>query len=196
MNFKQLGVLLSLSTVVGMNVVATKALAQPAEPSIQFGPAIAAPGCVIADQLVGEDGRTLSILFNDFEAKEGVRKPCNIRVNITVPSGFLVQNLQFLYQGSTEVPSGTRATSLSRSYIFSGGALGITRVPSKTDKFTSTDELYQVQDEITAMSASCGGKGQFGVNMVAQSHPGNSIIVDTADFNAGKVEIHFDLASC
>ncbi|MHC5824389.1 MAG: hypothetical protein ACYT04_53260 [Nostoc sp.] len=40
MNFKQFGVLLSISTVLGMNVIATKALAQDL-PSIQFGQAIA-----------------------------------------------------------------------------------------------------------------------------------------------------------
>lgn len=196
MNFKKLGVLLSVSTVVGMNVVATKALAQPAEPSIQFGKAIAAPGCVIADQLVGEDGRTLSILFDDFIAENGQRKPCTIRVLTTIPSGFRVQNLQILYQGSTDVPAGSKPTSLSRSYTFTGGAVGIAKLPAKTSKFTSTQELYQEQDEIAVASASCGGEGQFGVNLVAQSSKGSSIIVDTADFNAGKVEIHFELAGC
>jgi hypothetical protein len=197
MNFKKIGVFLSVFTVVGMNVVATKALAQPAEPSIQFGEAASSgPGCVIADQLVGEDGRTLSLLFEDFQAKNGKRKACNIRVNTTIPSGFIVQNLQFLYQGSTEVPSGSGGTSLSRSYIFSGGALGVAKASPKTSKFTSTNELYQEQDEVTVASASCGGKGVFGVNMIAQSSKGTSIIVDTADFNAGKVIIHFDLVSC
>ncbi len=195
MNFKQVGVLLFISTIVGMNVVAAKALAQE-EPSIQFGEAVAAPGCVIAEQLVGEDGRTLSLLFDNFEAKNGKRKACNIRVLSTIPSGFQVQKLQVLYQGSTEVPSGTRGTTLSRSYIFNGGALGVAKAPPQTTKFTSTNELYQEQDELTAVSASCGGRGQFGINMIAQSSKGTSIIVDTADLNAGKVEIQFELDSC
>lgn len=196
MNFKKLGVLLSVSTVVGMNVVATKALAQE-EPSIQFGKAIAAPGCVIADQLVGEDGRTLSILFDDFIAENGQRKPCSIRVNTTIPSGFHVQNLEILYQGSTDVPAGSKPTTLSRSYTFNGGVFGILKAPPKITKFTSTQELYQEQDEVKVPTAtSCGGEGQFGVNMIAQSSKGSSIIVDTADFNAGKVEIHFELAGC
>jgi hypothetical protein len=197
MNLKQFGVLLSVSALLGMNVTATKALAQPQEPSIQFGKAISSgPGCVIADQLVGEDGRTLSLLFEDFQAKNGKRKACNIRVNTTIPSGFLVQNLEVLYQGSTSVPSGSNVTSLSRSYIFAGGALGTAKAKPAITKFTSTNELYQVEDPITVASASCGGQGVFGVNMIAQSSPGTSIIVDTADLNAGKVEIHFDLVSC
>ncbi|MGL4622375.1 MAG: DUF4360 domain-containing protein [Chroococcidiopsis sp.] len=192
---KKIGVLLSVSTVIGMNVVTTKTLAQE-EPSIQFGDAIGGPGCVIADQLVGEDGRTLSLLFDDFQAKNGKRKPCNIRVNTTIPSGFHVQNVQVLYQGSTEVPSGSRGTSLSRSYTFTGGALGIAKAEPVVSKFTSTQELYQEEDEITVASASCGGKGQLGVNMIAQSSKGSSIIVDTADFNAGKVELSFEIAAC
>ena len=52
MNFKQFCVFLSISTVLGMNVIATKALAQD-PPSIQFGKAIASGGCSIEDQLAG-----------------------------------------------------------------------------------------------------------------------------------------------
>jgi len=200
MNFKQLSVLLSVSTVIGTNVVATKALAQPEEPSIQFGQAIAAPGCVIADQLVGEDGRTLSILFDNFEAKEGKRKPCNIRVNTTIPAGFHVQDVQILYQGSTQVPAGKGSTSLSRSYIFNNGngSLGIVKLSPAITRFTSTNELFQEEDTLTVPSSarSCGGQGQLGVNMVAQSSKGTSIIVDTADFNAGEVRFRFDVAPC
>ncbi|MGV0101866.1 hypothetical protein NSTCB13_00352 [Nostoc sp. DSM 114160] len=38
MNFKQFGVLLSISTILGLNAIATKVLAD--EPSITFGDAI------------------------------------------------------------------------------------------------------------------------------------------------------------
>ncbi|MGL4622373.1 MAG: DUF4360 domain-containing protein [Chroococcidiopsis sp.] len=178
MNFKKIGVLLSVSAVIGMNVLATKALAQE-EPSIQFGNAIATPGCVIVEQFVGDDSRTLSLLFDDFQAENGERKSCSVRVDTTVPSGFLVQGIQVLYQGSTKVPSGSGGTSLNRSYIFTGGALGVTKAPPATSKFTSTEELYQEEDEISVASASCGGQGQLGVNIVAQSSEGTSIIVDS-----------------
>lgn len=195
MNFKRFGVLLSVATVFGMNVVATKALAQT-EPSIQFVKAVAAPGCVIVDQIVGQDGRTLSLLFEDFAAKEKQRKACNIRIETIIPSGFLVQNLQFLYQGSTNVSPGSTGTTLSRSYIFTGGALGLTKLRPKVSRYTSTNELFQEQDDVTAVSASCGGQGQLGINAIAQSSPGSSIVIDTLDSNIGKVEIHFDLAPC
>ena len=194
MNFKQFGVLLSVSAVVGMNVVATKALAQ--EASIQFGQAIGAGGCTVADQLVGTDGRTLSVFFDNMHSENGSRQRCLLRVNTTIPSGLHVQNVKILYQGSTEVSPGSNGTSLSRSYIFNGGGLGQPKAKPAITKFTSSNALYQVEDPITVASASCGGEGQLGINMIAQSSPGTSIIVDTADFNAGKVELHFDLASC
>ena len=190
MNFKQFVALLSVSTVLGMNVVATKALAQPAKPSIQFGSAISSPGCVIADRLLGDDGRTLSILFDNFRAENGERKPCNIRVNTTIPSGFHVQDIQILYYVGTEVPSGSKPTSLSRRYIFNGGAFGVVKASPTTTKFTSTKPLFQVQDSPTAVSASCGGQGQLGINTIAQSSKGTSIIV----YSPAKIRI--SLAPC
>ncbi|MHC5723890.1 MAG: hypothetical protein ACYTXY_06945 [Nostoc sp.] len=72
MNFKQFGVLLSISTVLGMNVIATKALAQD-PPSIQFEKAIGSGGCTIGNQLPGSDGRTLSIFLDNMVAKDGGR---------------------------------------------------------------------------------------------------------------------------
>lgn len=198
MNFKQLGILLSVVTVFGMNVVATKALAQ-VKPRIRFGSAISSgSGCNIADQLVGQDGRSLSILFDEFEVKNGKRKACNLRIPTTIPRGFRVKALQVLYQGSTEVPPGTRATTLARSYIFAGGAFGLSKAPPKISKFASTNELYQEQDEITVASASCGAEGTLGTNIIAQSYSGNRISFDTGegDLVSGKVEFHIDLARC
>ena len=194
MNFKQFGVLLSVSTVLGMNLIPTKALTQE-EASIKFGQAIASPRCAVVDQLVGEDARTLSVLFDNFEAKDGERKSCNVRVNTTIPSGYRVKDMRILYQGSTEVPSGTKGTSLSRSYIFNSGAFGIVKDSPKTTKFTSSNELFQEQDEITAASASCGGEGQFGINASVQSSPETYIAIGSPDFTS-EVKIHFDLARC
>lgn len=195
MNFKQLGVLVSVSTLLGMNVAATKALAQE-EPSIKFEDAAASPGCIIADQLVGDDGRTLSLLFEDFAAANGKRKACSIRVETVIPSGFRVQEVQVLYQGSAEVPKGTTPPTLSRRYTFFGGALGTSKTPAQIATFKSSNPLYAVQDDLALISASCGGKGTLGVNAVAQSRKGNSLIVDTADFNAGRVLFSFDLGPC
>jgi Domain of unknown function (DUF4360) len=195
MNFKQFGVLLSISTVLGANLIATKALAQE-QPSIQFGQAIGSGGCIVEDQLAGSDGRTLSIILDKMSARNGKRQRCILRVDTTIPSGFHVQDVQILYQGSTEVRSGSRGTSLSRSYIFTGGALGVARATPTTTQFTSDNPLFQAQDDLTVASASCGGQGQLGMNLVAQSSQGSFIVVDTADLNAGDVKLHINLTPC
>jgi hypothetical protein len=193
MNFKQVGVLLSLSTLIGINLNITKVSAQ--EPSIEFGKAISQGSCTIENQLVGEDGRTLAIAFKDFKSAKAKRNKCVLRVNTTIPSGFHVQEVQVLYQGSAEVPSGENA-SLSRSYTFTGGALGVAKAEPKTTKFTSSNPLFQEQDDLTVASASCGGQGQLGMNMVANSSAKSSIFVDTADLNAGDVKLHINIRRC
>jgi Domain of unknown function (DUF4360) len=197
MNFKQFGVLLSLSTILGLNVIGAKVLAD--EPSITFGDAIGSGGCKIEDQLVGEDGRTLSLILDNFSAFSGARKRCILRVQTFIPSGFIIQNVQVLYLGNTDVNRGSRGTSLSRTYSFSGGAFGQAVAPPQTTKFTTT-KAFAEQDEITVLAASglCsgGGQGQLGINLVAQSSSGSSIFVDTADINAGDVLLSFDLKRC
>ena len=201
MNFKQFGVLLSISTILAMNVIATKALAQkspsPKPPSITFRNAIASGGCIVTDQLLGSDGRTLSLLLDNFKASEGARQRCILRIDTIIPSGFQVQNVQVLYQGSVGVNSRSKGITLSRSYIFNGGALGgIASARPITTLFKSTDPLFQEQDDIFVASASCGGQGQLGANVIAQSSPGSSIVVDSADFSAGDVIFRIDLKGC
>ena len=122
MNFKQFGLLLSLTTILGLNVIATKVLAE--EPSITFGDALGSGGCKVADQLPGEDGRSLSIVLDNFSAFNGQRQKCILRVQTFIPSGFIIQDVQVLYQGTTDIDRRSRGTSLSRTYSFSGGALG------------------------------------------------------------------------
>ncbi|MEH2168134.1 MAG: DUF4360 domain-containing protein [Nostoc sp.] len=198
MNFKQFGVLLSISTILGINVIATKVLAEDS-PSITFGDAIGSGGCIVDDQLPGEDGRSLSIVLDNFNAFNGQRKKCILRVQTFIPSGFIVQDVQVLYQGTTDVDSKSKGTSLNRTYSFSGGALGQAVAPAKTTKFTS-GKAFAEQDEITVLAASglCsgGGQGLLGINLIAQSSQGSNIFVDTADLNAGDVRLYFDLKRC
>lgn len=201
MNFKQFGVLLSISTILGMNVIATKALAEtpPSQkpPSITFRNAIASGGCIVTDQLLGSDGRSLSLLLDKFKASEGGRQKCILRIDTIIPSGFQVQDVQVLYQGSVGVNSQSKGVTLTRSYIFNGGALGgIVSARPITTVFKSSDLLFQEQDDILVASASCGGQGQLGANVIAQSSSGSSIFVDSADFSAGDVIFRIDLSPC
>ncbi|MCC5617440.1 DUF4360 domain-containing protein [Nostoc sp. CHAB 5836] len=195
MNFKQIGVLLSVSTIVGINMIANKALAQHS-PSIFFERVIGSGGCIVEGQLLGPDGRSLSIILNNMNASNGQRQRCILRINTIIPSGFNVQNVQILYQGSTDVDSGSRGTSLSRGYIFTGGGLGIASAPPKTTQFVASNPLFQEQDDLIVGSASCGGQGQLGINLIAQSSLGSFIVVDSADLNAGSVIFRINLRPC
>lgn len=197
MKFKQIGALLSISTILGINVFATKALAQV--PSITFGNAIASGGCDVVGQLRGPDGRTLSIILDNMSASHGQRQRCILRVDTTIPPGFLVQDVDVLYQGSTDVMRRSRGITFSRSYTLTGGQLGIATSTPQITQFRVSNPLFQVQDALTVLSLSnsCRGtRGQFGINMVAQSSIGSSIVVDSADLNAGDVRLHFNLIPC
>ncbi|WP_019508164.1 DUF4360 domain-containing protein [Pleurocapsa sp. PCC 7319] len=208
MNLKKLGILLSLSTLVSINLTTTNALTQedPAwnveddtqveEPSIQFGEAISQGKCTIANQLAGEDGRTLAIALDGFVAENGQRNKCLLRINTTIPGGFHVQDVQVLYQGTAEIPEGENAI-FSRSYIFNGGAFGQVKAEPQKTKFVEDNPLFQEQDNLTAASVSaCGGQGQLGINMIARSSKEAALFVDTADVNAGDVQLHFDIVPC
>jgi hypothetical protein len=175
MKFKQLGVLLSLSTIVAINLIANKVLAQ--EPSITFGEAITSGGCRVVDQLVGTNGKSLLILSDNMKASNGERQRCLLRVSTTIPAGFFVQDAQVLYQGSVEVLPLSRGVSLSRSYSLVG-SLGIVTATPITTQFTASDPLFLEKDDLTVLSASCGARGDFGLNMIAQSQPGASINFD------------------
>ncbi|MDZ8257321.1 MAG: DUF4360 domain-containing protein [Nostoc sp. ChiQUE01b] len=169
-------------------MIATKVLAVD-EPSITFGAALVSGGCSVAP---GEDGRSLSIVLDNFSAFNGQRQKCILRVQAFIPSGFIIQDVQVLYQGTTEVNRGSKGTSLSRTYSFSGGALGQVVAPPKTTKFTSS-KAFAEQDKITVLAASglcSGGQGILGINLIAQSSRGSSIFVDTAD------RLYFDLKRC
>ena len=200
MSYKKLGILLSLSVLLGISLSGTKAFTQESdteEPSIQFGEAASVGSCSIGDQLTGEDGRTISIGLNDFQAENGGRTKCVLRINTTIPGGFHVQNVDVLYQGEAIIDQPGKKATFSRSYSFSGGAFGQVAAPPKTTNFAESNPLFQEQDNLTAASVSaCGGTGQLGINMVARASKQAALYIDSADLNASKVELHFDLVSC
>ena len=173
MNFKQFGVLLSISTIFGMNVIATKALAQNLL-SISFG-AITTVGCSVANQPTGSVRRTLPITLDNISASEGQRQRCILRAQTFIPSGFFVKDIQILYKGSATVSSMSKGASSSRTYSFSGGAVGIANATPRITRFTSNNPRFREKENITVSSASCGGQGQLGINIIAQSSPGSSI---------------------
>lgn len=183
MKFKHFGVLLSVFTLISINVSSAKVLAQ--EPRIEFGEAISLGSCTFAEPFVGEDGTTYAIALDGFASENGKRERCILRINTTIPQGFYV-DLQVFYQGSTEVPAGENAT-LSRSYTFAGGAIGIAEAAPKTTQFTTSKGLFQERDKFIV--GSCGGQGQLGMNIIASSSSKALLVVDD-------LKIHVDLVPC
>ncbi|MBD2446678.1 DUF4360 domain-containing protein [Nostoc sp. FACHB-152] len=186
MNFKQFGALLSISTIVGINLIANQVLAQDG-PTITFGSAIASGGCSIDKQLPGPNARSISISLNNMRATNGQRQRCILRVNTTIPPGFFVQAVEVIYQGTVTVLPRSRGVTFNRNYSFLGGALGTTTSgPGRTEYRSIADnEFFTEQDDLAVLSASCGGRGTFGINMIAQSSQGSDWILDTTDINAG-----------
>ncbi|MEH2204099.1 MAG: hypothetical protein V7K53_08435 [Nostoc sp.] len=169
-----------------MNVIATKALAQDL-PSISFG-AITTVGCSVANQPTGSVRRTLPITLDNISASEGQRQRCILRAQTFIPSGFFVKDIQILYKGSATVSSMSKGASLSRTYSFSGGALGQAISPIKTTKFTSSGSNgFAKQDGIAVLSTSCGGQGLLGINIIAQSSLGSSIDLSKIVIFSGKL---------
>ncbi|MDM9583881.1 MULTISPECIES: hypothetical protein [unclassified Nostoc] len=164
----------------------TKTLAHDL-PSISFG-AIITSGCSVTNTLPGSVTSTLPIALDQISASEGQRQRCILRAQTFIPSGFFVEDIQILYQGSTTVNSMSKGASLSRTYSFSGGALGQTISPIKTTKFTSNGSNgFAEQDGITVLSTSCGGEGLLGINIIAQSSLGSSIDISKIVIFSGKL---------
>ena len=186
MNFKKFGVLLSISTIFGMNVITTKTLAEDL-PSITFG-AITTVGCSVTNTLPGSVPSTLPIALDQISASEGQRQRCILRAQTFIPSGFFVEDIQILYQGSATVSPMSEGASLSRTYSFSGGAVGQAISPIKTTNFTSNGSNgFAEQDGITVLSTSCGGQGLLGINIIAQSSLGSSIDISKIVILSGKL---------
>ncbi|MEY4519927.1 MAG: hypothetical protein RLZZ499_2527 [Cyanobacteriota bacterium] len=181
--FKYFGIFLSAITLISINISSTKVLAQ--EPRIEFGEAISLGTCTFGEPFVGEDGTTYAIALDGFASENGKRERCILRINTTIPNGFYA-DLQFFYQGSTEVFGEENAT-LSRSYTFTGGATGIAKAAPKTTQFTTSEGLFQERDKFIV--GSCGGLGQLGINIIASSSSKALLVVDD-------LKIHVDLVPC
>ncbi len=197
MNFRYFGAFLSLSTVLGINLVATKALTQqPQKPSIQFNKAYSwKSGCKVDNQLAGEDGRTLAIVLDNMNVADNERKLCFIVVPTALPGNYLMQDVQVLYQGTTENPQGAK-TLLKRKYIFVSKSRKKIRTKWVSKLFKSSNPLFQEQDEVSVIPKSCGWQGLLIIGIDARASRTTSLIVDTADLNAGDVKIDIDTTPC
>ena len=196
MNFRYFGAFLSLSTVLGISLVATQAWTkQPQQPSIKFKKAYSWDGCKVGGQLTGEDGRTLAIVLDDMNVADKERKVCYIAVPTALPGNYLMQDVQVLYQGTTENPQGAK-TLLRRMYIFKSESGKKIKTQWVSKRFKSSNLLFQEQDKVSVIPKSCSWQGLLVIVIEARASPKTSLIVDTADLNAGDVKIDIDTTPC
>ena len=138
MNSKHLKNFLLIFTVLGINLISTKALTEQIElsnlqikrpqnwktiirnrkrrrPSIKFKQSFSWNGCQIGGQLAGSDGRTLAIILDNMSVEDRERKFCFLAIPTTLPENQTMQDVQILYQGTTENPG--KARTLADGHI-------------------------------------------------------------------------------
>jgi hypothetical protein len=124
-------------------------------------PAYGGTGCPqgTATAIVGNNGQTLSILYDAYQAEAGGntgrtfdRKACNLAIPLNVPAGFSVSILAVDYRGFNGLPAG--ANSVFRvEYFFAGG-----RGPIFQQTFTGprTQDFFINNDVVAAVWSPCG----------------------------------------
>ena len=179
--------------------LATFGLALSAEAQIRLGqPQYGGNGCPsgTASVALTEDGKTMSVLFDQFKAEAGNttgrridRASCNLRIPIEVPQGFSVALIGIDYRGFNAIPGGGAYTQFNAEYFYAGA-----RGPRFSRRFqgpVSSD--YLINNQLIATNvvwSPCGKEVIFGVNASATAMANSSMeqtmmIVDSADIKAG-----------
>jgi len=218
MNSKYFKSFLLIFTVLGINLIPAEALTKPLEvaniqskrpanwenlirsrrkriSSIEFKKAFSWNGCQIGGQLAGADGRTLAIILDNMSVADRERKVCFMAIPTTLPENQIMQDIQVLYQGTTENP-GKAKTSLRRKYSFVSKSQRKIKLDWIESKFESSIPLFQEQDAISVMPKSCGWGGWLIIGIDARASHQASLIVDTADINAGDVKVDIETTPC
>ena len=223
MNFKYLRSFLLIFTVLGINLISVEARTQQPEisgvktieakkpinrknrsrrrkkknrrASIKFERAFSWNGCQIEGQLAGVDGRTLAIILDNMSVKNKERKFCFMAIPTALPDNQVMQDVQVLYQGTTENPEKAK-TLLRRKYTFVSKSQKKIKLDWIESKFKSSIPLFQEQDEVSINPDSCGWDGWLVIRIETRASRKASLIVDTADINAGDIKIDIDTTSC
>ena len=87
-------------------------------------------------------------------------------------------------------------TSLRRKYSFVSKSQRKIKLDWVESKFKSSIPLFQEQDEISIMPKSCGWSGWLVIRIEARASRQASLIVDTADINAGDIQVDIETTSC
>ena len=179
--------------------LATLVLALSAEAQIKLGqPSYGGNGCPAGSASVSitEDGKTMSVLFDQFSAEAGNttgrridRKSCNLRVPIKVPQGYSVALIGIDYRGFNAIPGSGAYTEFNAEYFYAGS-----RGPRFTRRFQGPQSNeYLINNKLIATSlvwSQCGAEVIFGINAAATAMANpqmqqTMMIVDSADITAG-----------
>lgn len=168
-------------------------------------PAFGGNGCPAgsADAVVAPDGKSLSILFDEFQVEaEGkittARKSCNIAIPVHVPNGYSISIIDVDYRGYLSLPKGATAR-FTAEYFFAGS-----KGPAYArDWRGSLDTEYDLSNTLGVQAlvwSPCGADVNLRVNsaMLVRSNPKKEYTlatVDSADFKAGLV-YHFQFRKC
>ena len=179
--------------------LATLVLALSAEAQIRLGqPSYGGNGCPAGSASVSitDDGKTMSVLFDQFAAEAGNttgrridRKSCNLRVPIKVPQGYSVALIGVDYRGFNAIPGSGAYTEFNAEYFYAGA-----RGPRFSRRFQGPqNNEYLINNKLIATNlvwSQCGAEVIFGINAAATAMANSQMqqtmmIVDSADITAG-----------
>lgn len=154
-----------------------------ANPGVTLGvPAYGGSGCPggSASATISPDGRSLSLLFDQYQARAGGqsgqaidRKTCNIAIPVHVPQGYSVSILSIDYRGFNSLPAGARS-QFDVEYFFAGN-----RGPGWTRSFTGPQsESFVLNNQVVAEAtvwSACGADVNLRTN--------TSLLVNSNSYN-------------
>ena len=179
--------------------VASLVFAVAAQAQIKLGqPQYGGNGCPSGTASISltEDGKTMSVLFDQFKAEAGNttgrrvdRSSCNLRIPVQVPQGYSMALIGIDYRGFNAVPVGGAYTEFNAEYFYAGA-----RGPRFSRRFQGPQSgEYLINNQLVATNlvwSPCGREVIFGINasataMAPSSMQQTMMVVDSADINAG-----------
>lgn len=147
---------------------------------------------------IGNSGKTVSVLFDEFFVEAGMdnrtfdRKKCDISINVKIPNGFSISLVDADYRGFIELPRGARA-KFFREYFFAGR-----RGPRFTNRWrgTKSDEFYK-KDRLALFAntwSPCGAnvllRAKTAISVNTRRNRQAVAGVDSAEFTSNTIVHH------
>ena len=147
---------------------------------------------------IGNSGKTVSVLFDEFFVEAGVnkrtfdRKKCDISINVKVPSGFSISLVDADYRGFIELPRQARA-KFHREYFFAGrrGPRFVNRWRGATsDDFYKKDRLALFANTWSPCGANVLLRAKTAISVNTRRNQQAVAGVDSAEFTSNTIVHH------